>query len=89
MKVPIYEQYLNIVMTMSDIENKNVFVKELVKRHRGGQRLPDSVYQKRKSLLYYKKSLERNSPYYVDLLKIESTDHLKLVLMDIYETIKL
>lgn len=88
MRKPIYEQYLNIVMTMDEIEDKNNFVKELVRRHREHRRISDSTYSRCKNILYYKESLGRNSPYYVDLLKIENIEDQKVVLKDIHSSIK-
>ena len=91
MRKSILEKYLDELYQMKELDADSIypFAKELERRHRGGWRIPTSCYVRCKELLIYKESLERNSPYYVDLLKIENKDDLHTVLLDIYRTIKI
>lgn len=91
MRESVYDRYYRIVDNIEEIpkERVSLFVKELTRRHLRGWRIPNSTYLKLKNLLYYKESLERNSPYYIDLLKIENTSDLKTVIINLYNTIKI
>lgn len=87
----IYDRYFIVVSSIKDIEENRVipFTRELVRRHSSGWTIPMSTYNRCKDLLFYKESLERHSPYYVDLLKIADIKNLRSVLTDLYHTIKI
>lgn len=91
MNSKILLEYKKLVEHINAIPDsmKDKFSEELYRRHKGGWRLPPSVYLRRRDILFYKESLERNSPYYIDLLKIEDQHNLELVLIDLYNTIRI
>lgn len=91
MKKSILDRYKEVLSNIEGIIESDIesFSNELYRRHSHGWTLPTSTYSRCKELLFYKESLERNSPYYVDLLKIEDRNNLKIVLKDLYHTIKI
>ena len=84
-----YLQYIGILECIEEIPAnvREEFAGELYRRHVGKWALPVSTYRRCKKLLFQKKTSER-SPYYYDLFKIENKDNLKVVLIDIYNTMR-
>ena len=88
MTYSIYLKYIKVIREIDEIplRNKAPFAEELVKRHTRWWPIPITTYRRRKHILVYRDKLERESPYYADLLSIENKDHLKTVLLDLYDT---
>lgn len=87
----IEDRYTELLNNIEGIDHRSIpiYAREFTRRHKRGWAIPVSTYQRCRDLLYYKESLERNSPYYVDLFKIEDRNNLKIVLLDLYKTIKI
>lgn len=90
-KSTILDKYLEVLYNVEGLEESliPIYARELHKRHQAGWRIPTSTYTRCKDLLFYKDSLNRHSPYYVDLLKIEDRNNLKVVLLDLCHTMKI
>ena len=86
----VKDRYRELLSNIEGMSTKDVetYSRELYRRNRHGWTIPISTYRRCKDLLLYKESLERHSPYYVDLLRIEDRNNLKIVLSDICKTIR-
>lgn len=87
----LYDRYKEVLYNIEGIKESDVpvYAQELAGRSIAGWAIPTSTYKRCKELLLYKENLERNSPYYVDLLKIEDRNNLKIVLLDLCHTMKI
>lgn len=87
----ISDTYREILSNIEGINDSEVdkYAEEFARRQKRGWTLPITTYRRCKDILYYKESLSRNSPYYVDLLKIEDRNNLKVVLLDLIHTIRI
>lgn len=85
------EVYREILDTFPDLteSQKSIYAEEFASRQRNGWRIPISTYNRCKEILYYKESLERPSPYYVDIFKINNYDHIKIVIRDLMKTVRI
>lgn len=87
----VYVKYYNLLSNLKDKyteEQISVYSYILTVRQSRGQRIPTSLTPIYNDKLHYKLSLQRPSPYYVDLHKIENLND-KLFLIDkIIHTIK-
>lgn len=87
----VLDRYKELLYNIEGIEESMVpiYAAELARRHVAGWAIPISTYRRNRDLLVYKSSLDRNSPYYIDLLKIEDRNDLKVVLKDLCFTMKI
>lgn len=90
-KLSILDRYLEVLYNIEGLDQSlvPVYARALYGRHQAGWRIPTSTYSRCKELLFYKESLGRHSPYYVDLLKIEDRNNLKVVLSDLCHTMRI
>lgn len=86
----IYDKYYRILSNIDTLstDQVNVYSYIFTVRHKRAAKLPESIVGLHNDSLYYKDTLGKHSPYYVDLLKIEDISILNTILLDIIDTIK-